>query len=1265
MADYLTLIQSIRWGRAMERFEAPKGDSRLSKATSRRGFHTYTAYLRHTVTWSICGHRLGEIRELEMEPNEIQRFVDVASELCRLHVIFIATRKSWRPKLTGTIYPSTLRFIQTLQQHHGKDQLRECHFAYDAGNRDDDDDDDEDEDEDGEDRDIFRWNLTIAKQLPPRFPRGLQLALPLRPMDAYLSRLETLATRKKVHNRWQEISEDYSDMSVGQMLQRCRSLLELQLNFDHGEIDDPNVLAWAADEARERAAGRLLAPAVPLEELILQLKSPTIVNVPRMLMDAIHGFSQTLVILGVTLGPQREEEDNEDDEVEEHDNEDKDEDWELLPLLQGDSIVLPKLAGFIFGSDIAERWDPRILRLGPNLNDLSVSLSGYRVPWVRPPVWPRLYLPHLTQLELHWRAVNLFDPASLHDMPRLQGLQLYTTSRVSDPPVDALTFSGCWTWDWDLPELETLILHMEFSEVNFSFRVLRGCPKLREMHLVSTSPRCILRHQFDVASVLVHPTEDVFYALEELVLAGRYRLQPEDLQTLLEVLPGLRRLELETVRPCTAQQAVEFTRHHPSLVEVIFRDVPLFEKERRDLGFVECDPGDPPGSLGRCLYKDPLRYFRDLSNRGRISESQESLLRLLLSLSPATDDDTNLIRDLFDVPRKHASRVVQPRPRAMADYLTLIQSIRWGNATERFRAQKENDRLHKLDRPRGFSTPAAYLRHTMTWSICGHRLGEIRELEMEPNEIQRFVDVASKLCRLQVIFIATRETSMRKLTETIYPPTLRLIQTLQQHHGKDQIRDCHFAYSSTYERHDIDVFRLHTTIIKQLPPRFPRGLHLALPLRPMDAYLSRLKALMTRNFPDRWRDISEDYSDMTVGQLLQRCRSLLELQLDFDHGQIDDPNLLTWAADEARERAAGRLLAPAVPLVELGVQMESRRTTVSVPRMLMDGIRGFSQTLRILCLALGAQVMEDVEVVEEGSDDENEVWEQLPLVENDSVMLPKLESLIFMSDIVERLDSRLLQLGPNLDSLFVNLYRYCKPGVPPPIWPRLYLPYLTQLELRWRAVNLFDPTSLHYMPRLQELHLFTTGPNSEPSADALTFSGCWTWDWELPELETLDLRMGFSEINFSFGLLRGCPKLREVNLVPTSARSEPWYRLEVASTLTNPMEDIFPALTKLVLAGRYCLQPQDLQALVGRVLPGLKWLEMETVHPCTAQQVIELTRDHSSLEQCLFRGAPLSQKERCELGLVKDDSPERPASFGSCLYTLDDERWRQASFRLV
>ncbi|KAG0252626.1 hypothetical protein DFQ27_007940 [Actinomortierella ambigua] len=650
----------------------------------------------------------------------------------------------------------------------------------------------------------------------------------------------------------------------------------------------------------------------------------------------------------------------------------------------------------------------------------------------------------------------------------------------------------------------------------------------------------------------------------------------------------------------------------------------------------------------RALYRDPFRFIYpyDLSDNAR--KSSLSLVQLLLALSPAADDDSNLVRRALGVPPKLKFESTIP-PTTMVDYLSFIQCVRWDTVADHLIASLENTVLQDWQPPPGSSQDdESFALSTVTWCLCGHQLGRIRELEVEHDAIERYIAAASQLSRLRTLAVAPFYGVQR---DDHSIPVVRLVEALQLHHGKDLLRDCHLSWEDVPDSMSKNTFQWKVDIHRLLPLILPRDLKLALPLRPTDSYLSRLESMVTTSTVyHRWHDIIQEYSDMTVGQVLQRCRALTSLGLDFALGRIDDPSVLAWAVDEACERAAGRLRAPAVPLANLKIFLHWF-TPSFAHRVLMDGLRGFGPTLQ--CLSFELLTLNLNELLD-GPD------YQLPrmsIPKDGSVMMEQLGTIYFKSVDPRLFDPNLLNFCPYLRNLDVSLRYY--PNSYVPSWSVVHLPSLAYLKLDGLAVQLFDPASLHGMPNLEEMMLSIHAEEASSPASGERWTDRWTWDWNLPELKSLIVENTSTELTFSLMVLRGCPKLEELIVEFPDYPEIPPHRLDVLSVLTRPEQDVFPNLATLGLSGEHLIQPEDLKILMGSTLPGLKRFNVGTVAPYTTQQLLECTRHHPSLTSVNISNMALDKNEQHELGLValKDSSKNAKQCiyrFGARDFVLDN-----------
>ncbi|KAF9965144.1 hypothetical protein BGZ73_001576, partial [Actinomortierella ambigua] len=332
-------------------------------------------------------------------------------------------------------------------------------------------------------------------------------------MDSYVLRMENLMTQLDVGPQWFVISRHYPDMSIGQFLQRCRALVHLDMSFPKGNINDPSAFAWAVDEARERAAGRLLAPPVPLESLNLTLELDTAEDVGRLLTDGLRGFAQSLRRLCLDLRPSRGNDLPRKPVIEDE-------------LFYGESVTMERLGVLHFHSADPKEFDYRLLQICPTLTHLLIDLRHHNDQYAPLPSWPIFDLPALEALTLDWTATELFDPASLHNTPKLHTLTLnyhrnFQTERTSPDR---------WTWDWDLPELASLDVIWYHSKSMFSLERLQSYPKLQLLSFRLAEAGDQQTYPLEIASVWASPSQNVYPNLRELHLQLNFNLQPEDLQ---------------------------------------------------------------------------------------------------------------------------------------------------------------------------------------------------------------------------------------------------------------------------------------------------------------------------------------------------------------------------------------------------------------------------------------------------------------------------------------------------------------------------------------------------------------------------------------------------------------------------------------------------------------------------------------------------------------------------------------------------------------
>ncbi|KAF9968658.1 hypothetical protein BGZ73_009189, partial [Actinomortierella ambigua] len=288
----------------------------------------------------------------------------------------------------------------------------------------------------------------------------------------------------------------------------------------------------------------------------------------------------------------------------------------------------------------------------------------------------------------------------------------------------------------------------------------------------------------------------------------------------------------------------------------------------------------------------------------------------------------------------------------------------------------------------------------------------IRELEIEHQDVERYIPRVDQLGCLRVLVVYILDNYDRsEVSDDPYTSAVRLVQAHQKYHGMKLLQHCRFTHRK-HDKHDTShprADRWNVDISNLFPLMSPSDLKLALPQRPMDSYLSRLTTVTVDCFRSKWNMISSNYSGMSVGQILQRCRSLIHLRVAISQrggifqrflGGQPKTHASEWQAGFWYQRPFGGLIVD----LPLG-------TGMNVSRLLTDGLHGFASSLQSLTVYVYAPrgELESPRIpIFEGE-----------LFQDDALLLGRLQSLTFSSDVAGYFDYRFLQLCPNLAYLHV------------------------------------------------------------------------------------------------------------------------------------------------------------------------------------------------------------------------------------------------------
>ncbi|KAF9975800.1 hypothetical protein BGZ73_000391 [Actinomortierella ambigua] len=388
-----------------------------------------------------------------------------------------------------------------------------------------------------------------------------------------------------------------------------------------------------------------------------------------------------------------------------------------------------------------------------------------------------------------------------------------------------------------------------------------------------------------------------------------------------------------------------------------------------------------------------------------------------------------------------------------------------------------------------------FVKHCLTRPICFYHLENLVELEVQYVAIEEYIQMASRLSRLKKLFVSNNRLDV----EDAYLQAMCLVKAIQLHHGKDTLQECH-VWNDIWDEPPISKWlHLKLELLSLLPiPEALKDLNIE-PLRPMDRYLATLHQMYVTSPQDGFLALAAShYPDLQARHILQRCRSLASLTIDDAASLGQDGDILAWAAQEALDRATGRPVPPAVPLVDL--TLGTCALDVRVARRLIKGaLVGFKGSLTSLDIEFSPRWSS----LERSDTADSAMFSGWP-VGNENQVSSQTQEAYFPGIEPDPFDVRLLEACPKLTNLIIILYA-CLEGSSSTYrqWPRLRLPSLESMMLEGLATVLFDPMSLTSMSRLNYLSLRLYSSNTFP--DPTSWLKRWTWDWHLPTLTTLSI----------------------------------------------------------------------------------------------------------------------------------------------------------------
>ncbi|KAF9084863.1 hypothetical protein BGX23_010164 [Mortierella sp. AD031] len=558
----------------------------------------------------------------------------------------------------------------------------------------------------------------------------------------------------------------------------------------------------------------------------------------------------------------------------------------------------------------------------------------------------------------------------------------------------------------------------------------------------------------------------------------------------------------------------------------------------------------------RVLYRAPLSFKLT-------SDKLHALIRRILILSPADDEATRRLRKGADI----APQTWQDPARGpMADYLSFVRVVCW---------EVHNDpkpfpclawRVPKLPGESGLMSsfnPAtnsheptehaeqmdSFIKKTLTWAMCGHNLANMEQLMIECEAIDDYIAAVKDLSGISKIVVCPppRHPGDRG----VYDKAVSLVEAIQKHHGKEQLRECHVTMNPLQEGPLTDEGtlkldgprRLYSLLPKSRSPPtllFSCGEAVVLD-RMFDKDLQRLTTLKVKDDGYQWKTLRTIYPDLSPQQILQRCRNLewidariLLTEADlFVLARDEAEQHLEWqqqqqwpttvavngggSATGARPFALPRLPQPSrmPPVKTLTLDIDGHDDSLhenNILRAFEDALVAYAGTVSRICVRVGGF---------------KAVTLQGPPMEM-PLSLASLTSIIIHANQVLSIDASFWKKCPVLEDLrlFIlkdtirtasinDLFRGSVSH-----WPVVESPSLKSLHLDGNAFDLFDPASFAHLPNLRDLTLknvpspssLSVGANatgktrdaSVPTDPSPTTpsgsSGSWTWDWPLQSL---------------------------------------------------------------------------------------------------------------------------------------------------------------------
>ncbi|KAF9901392.1 hypothetical protein EC991_006212 [Linnemannia zychae] len=589
----------------------------------------------------------------------------------------------------------------------------------------------------------------------------------------------------------------------------------------------------------------------------------------------------------------------------------------------------------------------------------------------------------------------------------------------------------------------------------------------------------------------------------------------------------------------------------------------------------------------------------------------------------------------------------------------------------------------------------------VTWLIANPVLEQLESLTIPLADIKRYMDAVSRLGRMEHLRFNLDESFKEKHRATdASDRAIKSMQTMvpfikeHQRLFNGQLKSVSVCDDLKWHKTSALCPREILWQVAQASPSLRCLRHLSpvnwlqLAGHPLSTDLSHVVSLTSRQHTAELFD-----SLVSVQEILSRCRSLKEVSV-LSTGKDG----FKWAVQEkkamldrlCRNGEGGQLLLQEstvsshfesyqdthglVPLSSIHIEEFSAVEEID------DIAFAFSQTLKSLTVLKYSNIFQPTQPIGQG-------WVDLPLLtkliirgywnrlEIDRDLLSHFPNLVCLELVDDSTDYDSSNFTPCFAASLTSLERLELTGWPALMFHPETLSSTKRLKSLWMMTEPVGDDS-QFIPPLEELDPSFGGVIETPAASdeggttvvtgtptmgtpitatgsLVNFRPRWSWDWELPYLETLDLTTEFA-FRFQFKMLQGCPSLRSLSLDIFTYDNDHQRALTMADLFMPSLgarseigsqsvaeegasrDRIVSGVVSLDLAGKWLIDDSVLSPFLLGMFPKLqKFTGCEGVRGYTLESMMDVVRTGGHKWKTLIPNLPrpVHDYEMMELGL--------------------------------